>query len=473
MSAIRTSVTHPLRVDSVPGDVLHLPGRLGMTFAPGKRGSGIGCMWKRDLEADLEQLVAVEGASVLVSLIEDHELQTLGIPRLFDRARARGLLVERLPIPDGSAPADPEALLALVARLLVQLTDGKNVVVHCRGGLGRTGTLVAACLMVTGLSADGAIAATRRARPGAVENRQQEDFLRSLVVPPLRPSPRLAADATARFGWEAVAYTVNGYDLWGSFDRCAEIANRVNGAIHTGMPPKDFTTDELRTALFFTARANRHSGHEGDGVLENRIVSAIVDRMGAGWMRAELERAQGEHPTAGANEKTIGDLLDVRRARLVVIHDAWIGYNPHSPIAASYELRRGPRGGLAGEGHLSTAIAGERIVKVAIPSAAAARFLEGLAGARLTPGPYRRLEEHTDDYPHIEIALHVGAREIGETSGVALLFTRSQGEYNAPWGACIGGEIFTVPGEEVGRALAALRRPLKRATLERMAGSSP
>lgn len=168
------------------------------------------------------------------------------------------------------------------------------------------------------------------------------------------------------------------------------------------------------------------------------------------------------------SEGTVGDALDVRRARLVVIHDAWVGYNPHSPVAAVYELRRGPRGALSGQGRFSTAIAGERIVDVNIPSAATTRFLTAVASAHAVPGPYMAVQDHTDDYPHIEIAFHVDVRDVGESSGIALLFTESQGEFHAPWGACIGGQMLSLPGEEIGKALAALRGPLKRATLDRM-----
>jgi hypothetical protein len=165
---------------------------------------------------------------------------------------------------------------------------------------------------------------------------------------------------------------------------------------------------------------------------------------------------------------TLGDALDVRRARLVIIHDAWVGYNSHSPVAAVYELRRGMRGGLFGDGRLSTAIAGERVVDVKVPSAAATRFLTAVASARLVPDPYVAMQDHTDDYPHIEIALYVDVRAIGESSGLALLFTESQGEFHAPWGACLGGKMFSLPGEEIGKAVATLRTPLKRATLDRM-----
>lgn len=165
---------------------------------------------------------------------------------------------------------------------------------------------------------------------------------------------------------------------------------------------------------------------------------------------------------------TLGELIDIASASLVVIHDEWVGYNPHSPIAATYELRRTARGGLAGEGRLSTSLAGERVVEVAVPSGACASFLSAVAGAGAREGAYVPRQEWTDDYPHVEMAFHVGIGQIGGRGGVALLFSESQGKFNAPWGACIGGQLWSLPGEEVSRALAALRGPLKRATLDRM-----
>jgi atypical dual specificity phosphatase len=54
----------------------------------------------------------------------------------------------------------------------------EGVAVHCRAGMGRTGTCLAAYLMrYSGLPARQAIDAVRRARPGSVETRQQEEAL--------------------------------------------------------------------------------------------------------------------------------------------------------------------------------------------------------------------------------------------------------------------------------------------------------
>src|SRR5260370_28291707 len=53
-----------------------------------------------------------------------------------------------LPIPDRQVPSSESEVSATLDRLDADLSAGKNVVVHCRQGIGRTG-LVAACLLVT------------------------------------------------------------------------------------------------------------------------------------------------------------------------------------------------------------------------------------------------------------------------------------------------------------------------------------
>jgi ADP-ribosyl-[dinitrogen reductase] hydrolase len=57
------------------------------------------------------------------------------------------------------------------------VADGGRVLVHCRGGLGRAGT-VAACLLVElGVAPQDAIRRVRAARPNAIETAAQERYI--------------------------------------------------------------------------------------------------------------------------------------------------------------------------------------------------------------------------------------------------------------------------------------------------------
>ena len=59
------------------------------------------------------------------------------------------------------------------------VTRGEGVVVHCLGGTGRTGTVLACALRRLGRSADQAIAAVQQHRPHWPEAAWQEDVVRS------------------------------------------------------------------------------------------------------------------------------------------------------------------------------------------------------------------------------------------------------------------------------------------------------
>jgi Tyrosine phosphatase family len=56
----------------------------------------------------------------------------------------------------GSQPSDParegDMLFEAVGRVCTELTAGRGVVVHCQGGTGRTGTVIACTLRAMGVS---------------------------------------------------------------------------------------------------------------------------------------------------------------------------------------------------------------------------------------------------------------------------------------------------------------------------------
>lgn len=175
----KTSLTHPLRVDalSVPG----VPGRLGLTFCPGKTGPALyGGAWNRDLRTDLDA-IREWGAGAVLTLMEPHEFGLLGVADLPQEMRRQPFAWHWLEIRDSDVPDErfergwPE----IRASIHEVLQSGAGVVIHCRGGLGRTGMIAALLLVEAGVPADQAIAAVRQARKGAIETWEQESYVRS------------------------------------------------------------------------------------------------------------------------------------------------------------------------------------------------------------------------------------------------------------------------------------------------------
>src|SRR5512137_1797030 len=166
-----------IRVDFLPPESHGLPGRLGLTIAPGKWRPGLDHASDALVRDDLARLRDQYGAKVLVTLLEEFEMKRLAIPELLPVARRMRFRVLWFPIPDVTAPADLPATAKLVGQIVDALTVGETVVVHCRGGLGRSGTIAACTLVATGRGPQEAIAMVRAARPGAVEVREQEEFV--------------------------------------------------------------------------------------------------------------------------------------------------------------------------------------------------------------------------------------------------------------------------------------------------------
>jgi protein-tyrosine phosphatase len=173
--------TRPYQVDWIAGSDLYdgVPGRLGLTFLPGKHGVSArypGLLYARDLDHDLAALRAAE-VRMLLLLVEDHELQRWGDPTIVEAGRRHGIRIRRHPLPDGSAPASEGEMRLLIAELRAERALG-DVAVACMGGVGRTGTVAACALVEGGMGADAAIRLVRRVRhPDAVETSEQRAFV--------------------------------------------------------------------------------------------------------------------------------------------------------------------------------------------------------------------------------------------------------------------------------------------------------
>ena len=177
MSRVKTSHSHPLRIGAVtPGSDR---GRIGVTLCPGKTDpAGLTGAWARDLNLDLD-LIRRWGATAVVSLITDQEIDYLGVRDLPGAVRDRHMEWWHLPIEDGQPPGQEfEAAWAVAGEALRdRLRAGFDVLVHCKGGLGRAGTVAARLLVELGARPDYAILLVREARPHAIETPAQEAHL--------------------------------------------------------------------------------------------------------------------------------------------------------------------------------------------------------------------------------------------------------------------------------------------------------
>ena len=180
-TAVRTSVTHPLQIANVSAP--H-GGIIGITFCPGKQGpSNAGFQWCRDLGTDLDAVIAW-GARAVITLIEPHEFEMLKVSALGREVKSRGLAWYHFPIQDVRPPDERFESLWRDNRdaILTLLKTGGRVLVHCRGGLGRAGTIAARMLIELGVAHQAAVAQVRVARPGAIETSAQLRYVLNLPV---------------------------------------------------------------------------------------------------------------------------------------------------------------------------------------------------------------------------------------------------------------------------------------------------
>ncbi len=171
----------PFNVSTValPADA----GALGLSACPGQGGI-LGTIVAGGRQATLERdLGAIRhwGAFALLTLLEPAEFELLGVPRLGDAAKDAGLIWHHFPIADFCAPGVKfeRAWQAHRATLLERLVNGERVAIHCRAGLGRSGTVAARILVELGLTPEHAIRRVRTARPGALESPEQVDYVQA------------------------------------------------------------------------------------------------------------------------------------------------------------------------------------------------------------------------------------------------------------------------------------------------------
>ena len=128
------------------------------------------------LESDLLALKNV-GIDKILSLLEEAESQQLGLHNQQSLTENAGMEFQRFPIPDYGVP-DFLDLQVLITQIRRDLELGKHLLVHCRGGVGRTGLICCCVLVTTGLNVPDAISIVTTKRSEQVpETPEQIDMI--------------------------------------------------------------------------------------------------------------------------------------------------------------------------------------------------------------------------------------------------------------------------------------------------------
>ncbi len=126
------------------------------------------------------------GIDTVFSLLTPEEERDLDLADEGHQVRAHGMKFVSFPIPDRQVPSSETELSAGLEKVDADLSSGKNVVVHCRQGIGRSG-LIAACLLVSkGLDPESSVRSVSAARgtpiPETAEQRHWIDHYAAVLA---------------------------------------------------------------------------------------------------------------------------------------------------------------------------------------------------------------------------------------------------------------------------------------------------
>lgn len=140
-------------------------GYVGLSPMPGYGG---------DYDGDIDT-IAQWRPDVVISATTTPEMQHLGISSFGQDMRARSIKWVHLPVSDFGVPTSEiePAWQAASARVTETLAQGGRVLVHCRGGCGRSGMIVMRLMVEHKEPPDLALIRLRKIRTCAVETNDQ------------------------------------------------------------------------------------------------------------------------------------------------------------------------------------------------------------------------------------------------------------------------------------------------------------
>ena len=162
--------THPFQTLALPNGA-----KLLFTPCPGTKDAS--------LEESLLQLKQ-QGVSMLLTLMFDKEMtenKVTTLPKLCNTHQIQWL---QLPIVDDEAPQEAfeQQWQKYKAKILREIDNKGVVAVHCKGGTGRTGTVISLLLLQLGWSAAKIKQEVQIIKPKALRIQKQIDYLNSQLI---------------------------------------------------------------------------------------------------------------------------------------------------------------------------------------------------------------------------------------------------------------------------------------------------
>jgi len=130
------------------------PGRLAISARP--RGG--------DWLIDEVSRWRTKGIDIVVSLLTPAEVEEMELQNEDLYCRQNKIEFVSFPIEDRMTPASDPAAIRLIEKLGSDLAHGRNVVIHCRQGIGRSGLVAVSLLLERGLSVPKAVERVSGAR---------------------------------------------------------------------------------------------------------------------------------------------------------------------------------------------------------------------------------------------------------------------------------------------------------------------
>jgi hypothetical protein len=124
----------------------------------------------------VREAVKANQIAAIIWLASDKEIEKKSPSYAAAIAKERMIPVERIcfPVPDYGTPEDIKGFYALARKVADRLKSNENLLVHCAGGVGRTGMLAGCVLAALGLPQD----ALKKSGSGP-EGEEQEKIIRN------------------------------------------------------------------------------------------------------------------------------------------------------------------------------------------------------------------------------------------------------------------------------------------------------